>query len=89
MSNRQSSRYLEYDFVGHPLSKSEESWGKRWGRPKSDALLLYVSTFREGILLALLERGGSEENQADTIHIASPSQNDKPILTLDSCWLLD
>ena len=30
-----NSRYLEYVLGGHRFSKSEESCGKRWGRPKA------------------------------------------------------
>ena len=44
MRNRQDSCYLEYVIGGHRFSKSEESWGKRWDRPKSDALRLHAST---------------------------------------------
>ena len=59
MSHRQNSRCLEYVFGGYQFSKSEESCGKRWGASQKPCPALVG-------INKLLNRGGSEENQAET-----------------------
>ena len=59
-------------------------------RPKSGALLLYVSTTTESILLSLPDRGGSEEIQAEN-HACSqvPHKTRNPYQHLTAVGLLD